>query len=87
MKLRLFISGILVGCAIGLMVGGAVVKVSADGSGEREYPFGPSMLLAIVGMVGAMSVFRRSGSTRPHPTGNGETGITPPAAPGVGPDR
>jgi hypothetical protein len=84
MKLRLFLGGLLVGGAVGLLVGGAVVQVPGDGGGERKYPQGPALLLAIVGGVAAASTLRGSGPQRPHPTGNGEGGTTAPAAPDRG---
>ena len=59
MKTRLFFGGLLVGIAIGLMVGGAIVKIPADGSGKRQYPQGIALLLAIVGGIGAGSTLRR----------------------------
>ena len=59
MKTRLFFGGLLVGVAIGLMVGGAMVKIPADGSGKRQYPQGIALLLAIVGGIGAGSTLRR----------------------------
>jgi hypothetical protein len=58
MKSRLFFGGLLVGVAIGLMVGAAVVKVPTDGSGEREYPQGAALLFAVVGGVAAGSTLR-----------------------------
>ncbi len=60
MSMRLFFSGLIIGVAIGLMVGGAIVKISADGSGEREYPQGIALLLAIIGGAGVGSALRRS---------------------------
>jgi NhaP-type Na+/H+ or K+/H+ antiporter len=62
MKLRLFFGGLLVGSAIGLMVGGALVKISPDEPGKRIYPQGLALLLAVVGGVGAGSTLRGSGS-------------------------
>jgi hypothetical protein len=59
MKMRLFLGGLFVGVAIGLMLGGAMVKVSKDGSGKREYPQGIALLLASVGGVVAGSTLRR----------------------------
>jgi hypothetical protein len=66
MKMRLLLGGLLVGFAIGLMVGGAVVKVPAEGSGKREYPQGLAVLLGLVGGVAIGSAFR--GSTTLFPT-------------------
>jgi hypothetical protein len=63
MKVRLLFGGLLVGVAIGIMVGGAVVKIPTDGSGERQYPQGLALLLALVGGVAAGSALR--GSARP----------------------
>lgn len=63
MKLRLFLGGLLVGAAIGLLVGAAVVEVSADGSGTRRSPQGLALLLALVGGISAASTLR--GSTAP----------------------
>lgn len=60
MKLRLFFGGLLVGVAIGLMVGGAVVKIPADGSGKRQYPQGLALLLALVGGAAGGSALRGS---------------------------
>ena len=60
MSMRLFFSGLIIGVAIGLMVGGAIVKISEDGSGKREYPQGIALLLAIVGGAGVGSALRRS---------------------------
>lgn len=65
MKLRLFLSGLLIGGAIGLMVGGAVVEVPGDEGGKRKYPQGLAQLLALVGGVGAASVLRGSGPKTP----------------------
>lgn len=62
MKMRLFFGGLLVGVAIGLMVGAAVVKVAADGSGKREYPQAAALLLALVGGVAAGSALRSAAS-------------------------
>lgn len=53
MNLRMFFGGLLVGVAIGLMVGGAIVKISADGAGKRQYPQGLALLLGLVGAVAA----------------------------------
>ena len=36
MKPRLFFGGLLIGVAIGLMVGGAIVEIPADGTGKRR---------------------------------------------------
>ncbi|MBL8892401.1 MAG: hypothetical protein JNL67_20665 [Planctomycetaceae bacterium] len=60
MSIRLFFSGLIIGVAIGLMVGGAIVKISEDGSGKREYPQGIALLLAIVGGAGVGSALRSS---------------------------
>lgn len=60
MSMRLFFSGLIIGVAIGLMVGGAIVKISEDGSGKREYPQGIALVLAIVGGAGVGSALRRS---------------------------
>ncbi len=61
MKLRLFISGILVGGAIGMMVGAAVVEVPGDDGGKRKSPQGLALMMALVGAVAAGSVMRGSG--------------------------
>lgn len=61
MKLRLFISGLLVGAAIGVMVGGAVVEVPGDDGGKRKYPQGLALMVALVGAVGAGSAMRGTG--------------------------
>ena len=66
MKLRLFFGGLLIGVAIGLMVGGAVVKIPADGSGKRQYPQGLALLLAIVGGAGVGSALRGSATPTPR---------------------
>ena len=63
MKVRLFFGGLLVGVAIGLMVGGAVVKIPADGSGTRQYPQGIALLLALVGGIAAGSALRGSATS------------------------
>lgn len=65
MKMRLLFGGILFGVAIGLMVGGALVKIPADGSGKRQYPQGIAVLLGLVGGVAAGSALR--GSATPPP--------------------
>ncbi len=67
MKMRLFFGGLLVGVAIGMMVGGAVVKVSTDGSGKRQLPQGVALLLAIVGGAAAGSALRSSAIPPPRP--------------------
>jgi hypothetical protein len=53
MKWNQFFGGLLIGAALGLMIGGAVVRLPDDGSGNREYPFGPALLLAMVGGISA----------------------------------
>lgn len=58
MKMNLLFGGLLIGLAIGLMVGGAVVKVPADGSGKREYPQGVALLLTMVGSVAVANALR-----------------------------
>lgn len=63
MNLRMFFGGLLVGVAIGLMVGGAVVKIPADGTGKRQYPQGLALLLGLVGAVAVGSALR--GATPP----------------------
>lgn len=65
MKLRMFFGGLLIGVAIGLMVGGAVVKIPADGTGPRQYPQGLALLLGLVGSIGVGSALR--GTTTPPP--------------------
>jgi hypothetical protein len=64
MKSHLFFGGLLVGVSIGLMVGGAVVKIPAEGSGKRHYPQGIALLLALVGGVAAGSSLRGSATSR-----------------------
>lgn len=64
MKPRLFFGGLLVGVAIGLMVGGAVVKIPAEGSAKRQYPQGIALLLAIVGGIAAGSTLREPTTSR-----------------------
>lgn len=59
MKMRLFFGGLLVGVAVGLMVGGAIVKMPEDASGKRQYPQGIALMLALVGGIGAGSTLRR----------------------------
>ncbi len=49
MKLRFFPGGLLIGIAIGLMLGGYMVKISEDGTDKRHYPQGIALLLALVG--------------------------------------
>ncbi len=58
MKMNLLFGGLLIGLAIGLMVGGAVVKVPADGAGKREYPQGVALLLTMVGSVAVANALR-----------------------------
>jgi hypothetical protein len=53
MKWNQFIGGLFLGCAFGLLIGAATVRLPDDGSGKREYPFGPALLFAIVGGVSA----------------------------------
>lgn len=65
MNLRMFFGGLLVGVAIGLMVGGAVVKMPADGTGKRQYPQGLALLLGLVGAVAVGSALR--GAATPPP--------------------
>ena len=60
MKPRLFFGGLLVGVAIGLMVGGAIVEIPPDGTGKRKVPQGMALLLALVGGIAAGSTFRGS---------------------------
>jgi hypothetical protein len=43
-----FFGGLLIGAAFGLLIGAAVVRLPEDGSGKRQYPIGPSVLLALV---------------------------------------
>ena len=66
MKSRLFFGGLLVGVAIGLMVGGAVVEISADGSNKRQPPQGIALLLAIVGGIAAGSTLRAPANPAPR---------------------
>ena len=65
MKMQLFSGGLLIGVAIGLMVGGAIVRVPADGAGKREYPQGIALLLAVVGGVATGTAVRRAAPTAP----------------------
>ena len=58
MNLRMFVCGLLVGCAIGLMAGGALVQVPGDRGDDRIYPQGIALLLALVGGIGAGSAIR-----------------------------
>jgi len=58
MNSRMFFGGLLVGVAIGLMVGGAIVKIPADGAGKRQYPQGLALLLGLVGAVAAGGALR-----------------------------
>jgi hypothetical protein len=51
MKWNQFLGGLLIGAALGLMVGGAIVRVPPDGSGRRVYPVFLSMILAITGVI------------------------------------
>lgn len=67
MKPMLFLGGVLVGGAFGLMVGAAIVELPADGSGERAYPVVISMVLAIAGVVIAGNGWRRMGANRHQP--------------------
>lgn len=61
MKLRLFMSGLLVGAAIGMMVGAAVVEVPGDEGGKRKSPQGLALMMALVGAVAAGSTMRGTG--------------------------
>jgi hypothetical protein len=61
MKVRLFLGGLLAGAGVGPMVGGALVRVAADGSGTRKYPVVVSTLLAIAGVSLTAPVLRRPG--------------------------
>jgi hypothetical protein len=42
MNMRLLFGGLLVGVAIGLMLGGALVKIPVDGSDHRSHLVGSS---------------------------------------------
>ncbi len=66
MKWRLLFGGLLVGLAIGLMVGGSLVKIPTDGSSKRQYPQGIALLLALVGSIGVGSALRGSATTPPR---------------------
>jgi hypothetical protein len=59
-KLRIFLGGLLVGAAIGIMVGGALVEIPTEAGGKRVYPQGLALILAIVGGIGAGSTLRGS---------------------------
>lgn len=59
-KLRLFVGGLLVGAAIGIMVGGALVDIPTEAGGKRVYPQGLALLLAVIGGVSAESTLRGS---------------------------
>lgn len=63
MKMRLLFGGLLIGFSIGLLVGGAVVKVPADGSGKRQSPQGLALLLTIVGGVAVATALRESATS------------------------
>lgn len=63
MKFQLFFGGLLVGAAIGLMVGAAIVELPAEASGKRKYPQGLALILAIVGGTSAGRAFRMPKST------------------------
>ncbi len=60
MKLRIFLGGLLLGSAIGLMLGGYMVKIPEDGAGKRQYPQGIALLVALVGGVAVGSALRTS---------------------------
>lgn len=62
MKFGLVLSGFLIGASLGLMIGGAMVEIKADG--ERKYPVFPSLLLAMVG-VGSLQRIRSKEATSP----------------------
>ena len=40
MKLQLFLGGLFIGTAIGLMLGGYMVEIPEDVTGKRQYPQG-----------------------------------------------
>lgn len=58
MKLRFFLGGLLIGIAIGLMLGGYMVKISEDGTDKRYYPQGVALLMALVGGAAVGSALR-----------------------------
>ncbi len=58
MKMRLLFGGFLIGGAIGILVGGAIVKVASDGSGKREYPQGLATLISLIGAIAVGSALR-----------------------------
>lgn len=51
MKWNQFIGGLFIGAAFGLMIGAANVHFAEDGSGKRRYPYGPCVLLAMLGGI------------------------------------
>ena len=51
MKWNQLIGGLFIGAAFGLMIGAATVRLPEDGSGKRQYPYGPSVLLAMLGGI------------------------------------
>jgi hypothetical protein len=73
MKWNQFFGGVLVGGALGLMVGGAIVQVPADGNGERKYPVFLSTMLAVAG-VGVAGIRRASGERQHGEKGEREKG-------------
>ncbi len=58
MKMRLLFGGFLIGGAIGMLVGGTLVKVASDGSGKREYPQGLAILISLVGGIAVSGALR-----------------------------
>lgn len=60
MKLRLLFSGLLVGIAIGLVLGGVVDNTAPHSSDKRQYTQGFALLLALAGGVAAGMEFRRT---------------------------
>jgi hypothetical protein len=67
MKWNQLLGGVLIGAALGLMVGGAVVQIPQDGKGERKYPVAISMMLMLTGVLAAGSGRRRSGPDNATP--------------------
>lgn len=63
MKLQLFLGGLFIGMAIGLMLGGYMVEIPEDVTEKRQYPQGIALLLALIG-AGAFGSSRRADPSR-----------------------